>query len=182
MSQIKLVLKSSEVEGIFANVNIVINGNIVQQALQLSETPQTVIINTDILDQNTLYFDLLNHRAIDVNGDGQIDYDNDITMYVTLSEMQVSEDDVNFTQLVPQAAQYTTLKGLALPHVDRQFLLIPPIDQGKFWSMNELMGFTKSRVTEIGGHKYPVLSVQGNQIFRNGVFSQELTDGFYWGQ
>jgi hypothetical protein len=181
MSKIKLVLKSSEVADNFANINIVVNGNIVDQARQLSATSETVIIDANLADKNTLYFDILNSQAIDTNGDGQFDSVNDQTMYVTLSEMQVSEDDVNFTQLIPQAAQTTTLKGLTPPHVDRRFVLIPSIVQEKFWGMNESMGFTKDRIIEINGDPIPTNTVQGNQIFVNGVFDQELTDSYYWG-
>jgi hypothetical protein len=181
MSKIKLVLKSSEVEGILANVNIVINGNIVEQALQLSETPQTVIINTDILDQNTMYFDLLTTRGLDVNGDGQIDSVNDLTTYVTLIEMQVSEDGGNFTQLLPRSAQSITLKELDPPHADAPLILIESIDQQKFWSMNESVGFTKDQINEINGSPITTITIEGNQIFENGVLNQEMTDSVYWG-
>jgi len=178
MSKIKLVLTSSEVEGIFSNVNIVVNGNMVKQELQLSATPETVIIDTNLSDQNTLYFDLLNHTAIDLDGDGE----NDLTMYVTVQEMQVAEDDANFKQLVPQAAKYTTLKGVHPPYVDRQLLLEPPIDNIQCWTKDDIITFNKSIITKTPDRVFQYFSVQGNQIFENGKFSQKLTDQYYWGQ
>jgi len=183
MSKIKLVLKSSEVAGNFANVNIVVNGNVVDSERQLSATPETVIIDADLSDQNTLYFDLLNARAIDANGDGQIDFAIDPTMYVTLTEMQVSEDGINFKQLLPQAAQAIVLKDAIPPHADKKLKLLQEIPEEKFWSAgNEQLVFSKNQIIKYKSQQFNSRAVQGNQIFENGVFSQELTDRYYWGQ
>jgi hypothetical protein len=182
MSKIKLVLKSSEVAGDFANINIVVNGNVVDQARQLSAEPETVIIDADLSDQNTLYFDILNPRAIDVNGDGRFDGPDDLTMYVTLTEMQVSEDGVNFAQLLPQAFQGITLKDSAPPHTDKILGLSQEIKQQNFWSAStQQLDFSKDRITRNKSQQYNSYSVQGNQIFENGVFNQEITNKFYWG-
>lgn len=182
MSKIKLVLKSSEVAGDFANINIVVNGNVVDQERQLSATPETVIIDANLSDQNTLYFDLLNARAIDVNGDGQFDSVNDLTMYVTLSEMHVSEDGVNFQQLLPKAKQTVILRDATPPHADKYLRLLNEIDQQKFWSAQQILEFSRTRVIRNGVRQFPERTVQGNQVFEEGVFSQELTDRYYWGQ
>jgi hypothetical protein len=181
MSKIKLVLKSSKVLGQFANINIVVNGKVVDQARQLSTTPETVIIDVNLLDQNTINFDILNSQAIDTNGDGQFDSINDQTMYVTMTEMQVSEDGNNFKQLLPQAAQTIILKDATPPHEDAPIILIQPIDQQKFWSMGESVGFTKDQINEINGNTISTTTIEGNQIFVDGVLNQELTDNYYWG-
>jgi hypothetical protein len=181
MSKIKLVLKSSEVAGDFANINIVVNSNVVDQARQLSATPETVIIDAALSDQNTLYFDILNPRAIDVNGDGQFDSVNDLTMYVTLLEMYVSVDGVDFQQFLPKVGQNIKLKDAIPPHEDKGLRLFPKIDPQKFWSAQQILEFSRTRVIRNGAQQFPELTVQGNQIFENGVLNQELTDSYYWG-
>ena len=178
MSKIKLVLKSSEVAGDFANINIVVNGNVVDQARQLSATPETLIIDADFADQNTLYFDILNPRAIDANGDGQIDFAIDPTMYVQLQEMHVSEDGINFKQLLPQAAQAIILKDAIPPHADKILNLSPAINEEVFWSINDKMYFSKDSITKTRG--VMIITVQGNKIFVNGEFNESVTNKFYW--
>ena len=176
MAKLRLSIKSTTVLDVYGIVDVIFNGATLVASKQLSATVENLEYNIAGIDgtSNTLKISLLNHKAIDANGDNNYTGPDDILLIAQLSSLQYSIDDINYVTLLPQVeTSYTIPSG---PHANEVLILTENVTEFKSFGLDSDLIFNSDGIVYAStpyapntiGVKIKVLENGNVQDFVNG--------------
>jgi len=169
MSNFKLHIKSTSVDGVYGIVDLLLNDAVLVNNLQLSDTVTEFEYEVDVVESYTLTVNLLNDRARDVDGDSDFSSDVDEVMQVIITLIELAESEGNYRSILPQEGITTTVpEGYVESGIEIQ--LIPEVSEFTSFG-NSSIEFNSEKILSVNAEILDYNEVIGDSIYTNGILA-----------
>ncbi len=168
MSNFKLHMKSTSVDGIHSIVDLTLNNTVLVSDLQLSYDIAELEYEVEVAESYTLTVDLLNDRARDNNNDGTYVSEGDETMQAIITRIEIADSEGNYISILPQEGiTHTVPEGYVESGLKLQ--LVPEVSKFVSYGKGYSIEFSREKILRTDLEILEYKEVIDDNVYTDGI-------------